>query len=327
MFFLDWIQFTIKIDTSIPGVALAYFYKVVSVELEESKLTKGFNGYKQMCEFPSGIKVMFDGMDGMGINVSIPAKALDSAHFYDSIEKIEERLEALGGGYKWTRLDFAVDTYKYDFSVFYEKFLAKEYRCKYRKEGIRQNVNADNRGTLYFGKRGSLTMFRIYDKGLEQGTEDIWTRIELESRDEACVQLLKAYKKGELNKYFLGHLDFVKERKTKMSRCETAEFYLEVLEGGGEKRKVKRDESDKTLEWFVKQVAPTVKALEKYYGKDFVANIVKGSKISNKQLKDRFDLEVLSSYDSLNRKTGEIVKNSEDFTQLCLEQIFSELGA
>jgi DNA relaxase NicK len=325
MFFLDWIQFTIKVDTAVPGVALAYFYKVVNVELEESKHTKGFNGYKQMCEFPSGIKVMFDGMDGMGINVSIPPKALDSAHFYDSIEQIEERLEVLGRGYKWTRLDFAVDTYKHDFSVFYDKYLAKEYRCKYRDQNIRQNVDANNRGTLYFGKRGSLTMFRIYDKGLEQGTEDIWTRVELESRDEACIQLLEAYKKGELNKYFLGHLDFVKERETNMSRCETAEFYLEVLEGGAEKRKVQRDESDKTLEWFVKQVAPTVKALKKYYGQDFVDKIVDGSKISNRQLKERFDLEILSPYEGLNRQTGEVTKLSKEYTQMCLEQIFSEV--
>lgn len=325
MFFLDWIQFTIKVDTAVPFVALAYFYKVVNVELEESKLTKGFNGYKQMCEFPSGIKVQFDGMDGMGINVSIPGKALDSAHFYDSIEKIEQRLEALGRGYKWTRLDFAVDTFKYSFAVFYEKFLQKEYRCKYREGNIYQHVNANNCGTLYFGKRGSLTMFRIYDKGLEQGTKDVWTRIELESRDEACIQLLEAYKKGQLDKYFLGHLDFVKERKTKMSRCETAEFYLEVLEGGGEKRKVQRNESDKTLEWFVKQVAPTVKALKKYYGQEFVDKIVDASKISNKQLKERFDLEILTPYEGVNAKTGEVLKLSKEYTQMCLEQIFSDI--
>lgn len=325
MFFLDWIQFTIKIDTAVPGVALAYFYKVVNVELEESKLAKGFNGYKQMCEFPSGIKVQFDGMDGMGINISIPGKALDSAHFYDSIEKIEQKLEALGRGYKWTRLDFAVDTFKYSFAVFYEKFLQKEYRCKYREGNIQQHVNANNRGTLYFGKRGSLTMFRVYDKGLEQKTNDIWTRIELESRDEACIQLLEAYKKDQLDKYFLGHLDFVKERKSKMSRCETAEFYLEVLEGCGEKRKVQRNESDKTLEWFVKQVAPTVKALKKYYGQEFVDKIVDASKISNKQLKERFDLEILSPYEGVNAKTGEILKLSKEYTQMCLEQIFSDV--
>lgn len=143
MFFLDWIQFTIKVDTAVPGVALAYFYKVVNVELEESKLTRGFNGYKQMCEFPSGIKVQFDGMEGMGINATIPGKALDSAHFYDSIEEIERKLEELGRGYKWTRLDFAVDTFKYPFSTFYERFLNKEYRCKYRDENIQQQGFSD----------------------------------------------------------------------------------------------------------------------------------------------------------------------------------------
>lgn len=295
-YFCDWIQFTIHDEINRASEALKIFESVVRVGIEECKESKGFNGYEKMLQMNDGMKVMFSGMEGMGVNIIVPAGAIDCGKYEGSVEDIEDRLIDEGYKYNWTRLDLAVDTEEYDFDMFYEKFINKEYRCKYHAESIRQHVNANSRGTLYFGKRGGLTMLRIYDKALEQKIKDkVWTRIELETRNEACQQVLEAYKNGTINEYFLGHVEMVEKREKRMSRCKTADFYLEVLKGDGLKRKVQRKPSDSTLDWFVTQVAPTVKALEKDFGKEMVRNVIDNSKISHTQMRKRFHMKVIKN--------------------------------
>lgn len=330
-YFVDYISFTLHIDTEIPGVALAYFYKIVDLEIEEGKICKGLDYYKQSVMFPSGVRILFDGSPGMGIHVIIPGLGLISEHMDFDLFRFIETLRATKLKYNISRIDIALDSNEVDFSYFYNKMVRKLYLCKYTAENIRKNVDANNRGTLYFGKRGGLTMFRIYDKALKQGVEGIWTRVELECRNDACEQIIEAMRAGTVNQYFLGHLKFIDKKVSNVARAMVSKRYLQLLENPPAQMKLHKKESDSTLEWFITQVAPTVKALERDYGAEFVRRMVDGAKISKKQLKERFNMQVINSSEIVNTKTGviedsnvfkpELGSTSKEYVQFWLAEI------
>ncbi len=327
-YFLDFLSFTLKIDTEIPGIALSYFYKYVPLEIEEGELFNGIDGYNKGIKFPSGIKVLFAGkITGMGIHIILPGLGLKSEHLQFDVFELIAKLKKDKMPYNISRIDVAVDT-DVDFSYFYNKFVKKQYVCRYNDRSIRQVVDANLRGTLYFGRRGGLTMFRVYDKALEQEVTDgrIWTRIEMECRNEACEQIIEALKNDTVKNYFLGHLRFIKRRMNEMKRAKTTDTYLRILEQPIERMKVHAKKSDNTLEWFVSQVAPTVKALKKDYGEEYIDKIIDEAKISKRQIKDRFKLEVINPKLYVNGETGEIfeaepLKITKEYIQSCLEQI------
>jgi len=327
-YFIDYLRFTIKIDTDIPGIATAYFYKYINLEIEEGQVRKGVDGYKQGIYFPSGIKIMFDGMPGMGIHIIMPGLSLVSPHLecFD-IHALINKLKEDETPYNISRVDVAIDT-EIDFSYFYNKYIKGQYSCRYDKKHCRQNVDANKRGTLYFGKRGGNTMFRIYDKALEQGIEDkVWTRIELEAKGEVCEQLINSLLDNTTKNIFLGHLRFVNERCENMGKAKTSKKYLEALENPNQPIKLKgKKGGDNTLEWFENQVAPTLKALIKDYGKEYIANIIARSKISKTQQKKRFKLTIVetpTSYKMVN-ENGQIEhgkKLSKEYIQMCIKDL------
>lgn len=319
-YFVDYISFTIHVDTAIPGMAMAFFYKYVNLEIEEGNLQHGMNGYKQSIVFPSGIRILFDGAPGMGVHVIVPGLGLKSEHLDFNVFELVGKFKTDGMKYNISRIDVAIDS-DIDFGYFLNKFNRKQFDCRYSEDNIKKYVDVNNRGTLYFGKRGGMTMFRIYDKAKEQGVDGVWTRMEMECRGDACEQIVEALRASEVNKYFLGHLRFVNQRCSDMSRAITCKRYLEMLENPAERKKVHKKKGDNTLEWFVSQVAPTVKALEKEYGNDYIRRVIDDAKISRRQAKERFDIRVLNNSEGVNIKTGEIIRLSEEYTQLCLDML------
>lgn len=326
-YFVDYLQFTIHYDTDIPGRAAAYFYKYVNLEIEECQIEKGMHGYKQSLKFPSGIRVLFDGMPGMGIHVILPGTSLKNEHLEFNVFEIIEKLRADNMQYNISRIDVAIDT-DVDFSEFYRQYKKGCYLCRYSKKSMKSVLNTENRGTLYFGKRGGNTMIRIYDKALEQDVADkVWTRVEMECRNDACEQAIEALKDGTIKNYFYGHLRFIQKKVDNTVRAKDCDWWVNMLERPNERVRFKRQEKDNTLEWFITQVAPTVKALRKYYGNDYVENIIKDSKISKRQIKERFDLRIVkldSGYETLNVKTGELVESDflkQEYIQECIKEV------
>lgn len=306
-YFIDYISFTLKIDTESPSFALSTFYKYVALETEVGELQTGMNGYEKSIVFPSGIRILFCGRPGMGIHVVIPGLGLSSIHLDFDVFKLLRTLKADGVPYNISRIDIAIDT-DIDFGYFLNKFDRKEYVCRYSEENIRKYVDVTNRGTLYFGRRGGLTYIRIYDKAKQQNVPGTWTRLEMECRGDACEQIINALKTGEVGKYFLGHLRFVNKRCSDMSKAVTSKKYLDMLENPTEKKRLQKKKGDDTLEWFISQVAPTVKALELDYGKDYVRQVIDNAKISKRQIFERFDIQKINGM-KVNLKSGEVISD------------------
>lgn len=314
--FIDYISFTIKRVVTDMSDAVEILNRYAPIIIEDGELQGGLNGYLYSVAYPCGARVLFHGLPSMGTHIILPGKALDNAHVEFDVFELIARLRRDKVQYNISRVDIAIDT-DLDFGYFYNKFVRRQFVCRYNSKNLKKHVDINNRGTLYFGKRGSLTMIRIYDKAYEQGLEgEIWTRIEMECREEACEQALEALKKGTINQYFLGHLRFVNKRCSDMSKAVTAKKYLEVLSNPMARRRFRRDEgSDNTLEWFRKQVAPTIKALERDYGQAYIRRIIDESKISLKQARQRFKIRVIDGME-VNVVTGEIVNRNPKGEQL-----------
>lgn len=321
MFFIDYISFTIKYETDLQSNILGIFYEYFPIEIEEYENCKGLNGYAYGIKFASGLTICYGGRktyndnENMGIHIIMSGQVLANDHItFDVIEQIK-KMRKDGHEVKISRLDIAIDT-EMDFHYVYNEYLKKKYVCRYKKESIRQCVNEDLRGTLYFGKRGSNTMFRIYDKALEQGLPGNWLRIELEIRNEAIDEAIEALNKGIIGQYFEGHLRFVEKiNKTNKSRSLTAEWWNAIMKSNGIRRTLKAKKGDATLEWFINQVAPAEKALRKDYGDECIDKIIEKAKISRKQVKNRFNLRVIrcddNKYITVNLETGEIMEDKD----------------
>jgi DNA relaxase NicK len=323
----------VKEDMKEASDALSFFNCFFHLWTETCALGRGLLGYKQGLYFPSGVKVFFDGEVGMGTHFVLGGTALNSAHLDFDVFKLVEEFRKYDIDYNISRVDIAIDC-ELDFSYFLNKFDRKDFACRYNmKKGsnsMRKVVNLDGRGTLYFGKRGGLTMFRIYDKAHEQGldfdeegneTGKIWTRIEMECKNEACAQVLEALKDGTVNQYFLGHLRFVNERCDDMSRAVTSRKYLEVLNNPMDKKKATKMTGDDSLEWFRKTCAPMEKALRRDYGDAVIDKIRADAKISKAQLGKRFNMRLIKTSDGevVNIETGEISRLSKENASLAIE--------
>lgn len=102
----------------------------------------------------------------------------------------------LNNDYKITRLDWAIDIPYYIADLEYSyKDGVKRFKC-WREGGDVE--------TEYFGARSSDTMFRIYNKALEEGSEGVKTRIECQSRQEFIISRPLEYFNPfkELNIYY-----------------------------------------------------------------------------------------------------------------------------
>lgn len=292
MFFIDYLQITLKEDTDNLRFVVKEFFKFFPLEIEEFDIIKSMFGYTKVIKFPCGVTICFDGLPGMGIFIQISGSALSSSHFdnFNIFETID-KLKKYNVDYSISRVDVAIDIEK-DFKWFYDKYIQGLFVSRYRS--YKSYLDQNNRGTLYFGKRGNNTFFRIYDKGLEQNVDFNWVRIEMECRGkDSCEQLLEAMKEGNVNCVFMGHLRVVEKIEKNLSRMKTDKEWMEMLNNPKERIKVKRLEKDSTLFWLENQVAPTLKALILEYGNEFIEKIINESKVSKNQIRKRNKLKVI----------------------------------
>lgn len=209
----------------------------------------------------------------MGYNVIISGDVLASVTYTDS--DIVDWYSINSDYITFTRVDIAYDC-NVDFLRFYEKFEAGEYVTQLRD--LRQCVDPDHRGTLYFGKRSGRVMFRIYDKKKEQidntkgkkrkdelrKSLSVWTRIEGQFRHDAALKAFLNFLAGNIGNIFLGHFRFVESvegLKNKSRDTVIWDVYKEII-GGNLIMKIKKSKNEYfNVEFFEKNVLSQVKAL------------------------------------------------------------------
>lgn len=281
MAFCDWLQYTIKQtygESDLHGMLLDILptlpvrvqdligFENPDKEFLPYQVRPGVNFYYNMVVWEDvGVKICYNPCNpNMGTNVILSGDVLraagcDKDDLEDWFVRILPRYD-----FHISRVDIAYDT-DVDFSYFYEKFCKGEYITRYRD--VTRFVNKFNRGTLYFGKRGKGTFFRIYDKFLERihelrSAEKIsafavenkqsWTRIEGEFRRSQALEAFKEYLFGNIGDIFLGHLNFVQEMKSNKNRCVTDEVYRMIVQGNFKRRLSRVENSEVNIEWLVR---------------------------------------------------------------------------
>ena len=327
--FVDWLQYTVKehYKTGKEPELLQSFYHSLPLELQlnmvntdgefmSRRYISGQNGYRAGIEFENGVCVYYDGKVENGYNVKITGSVLADNELTPVCVKdwliniIDKK------NYVLSRVDIAYDT-DIDFAYFVGKYERKEYICRYRSKSIFGILDADKKGTLYWGKcavkgqRQKATMFRIYDKKYERQNKlkgpalaefnenflgQHWTRIEGQFMDYAAKKALIAYANEEVGEYFLGHLRFVKERRANMSRdCENDEIYTNVVKADFGRKISKEQNVDLPITWMEDNVAQYAAQWLKSDPESFwtaVANVAIGERCRQK-FDDEIGLAIL----------------------------------
>lgn len=286
---LDWIQYTVKEyydDTMLLSCKESAFFSLPKF-LQDDVLSycdncaqlqiqsvRGVNFYQSGFSFMNGVRVYFNPLkEEMGYNVIISGDVLSTCTYTD--QDIADWYSINSDYITLSRLDIAYDT-DVDFGLFYAKFEAGEYVTQLRD--MRQCVNTEHRGTLYFGKRSGRVMFRIYDKRQEQidnakgkkkknelrESLSTWTRIEGQFRHDAALQALLNYLNGNIGNIFLGHLRFVESvqgLKNKSRDAVNWNVYKDILGGNRVMKITKKKNEYFNSDYFVKNVLSQVRAV------------------------------------------------------------------
>lgn len=238
---VDWIAFTIDKISNIESIVNMLGYPVNDFVA----LPSGANGYKkQILSSSGGLRVMYDGNEGMGVHVVVPGSAVDDVllrfcnrnlidtpfnskgyvtNDFNSTVLADFLVMVRNYGHL-TRLDLSIDDYGANYFTVPEVHeLLKNDCCsaKFKNFSVYIGSTIDEPTysgyTLYLGSRKSSCMLRIYDKQLEQNSKvkdamksvinDKWVRWELELKDERANSASEAIINGaELGDVVVGIL-------------------------------------------------------------------------------------------------------------------------
>lgn len=244
------------------------------------KLEKGKLGYKQAYLYKK-CYIYYDGSENMGIHFDCPSKGLFYAKDFFGLPNI-------GRDFKFTRIDLALDVKDrglFDLIKMATSTGNLKTRWKsWRTVEERTTVTNELLGrTIYFGSRKSEVMLRVYDKALEQGLQEDWTRLELEIKGDSaqnCFEKLRNYPISELMPLILNnYIDFIdKKANSNVSRCPRLDWWAEIIENS-EKTTIAPSPAEKdfgeTYSWLLKQ---TSKSLAKvaYFDQLTDSSLLKG---------------------------------------------------
>lgn len=218
----------------------------------------------------------------MGVYLSLPSKALgELKDIFTDIPLLLDDLRAFG--MKFTRLDTAIDDTEGLLSIDEIDRCVTSGECIRRFAKVKRDKSLVGPGdTIYFGKRSSDTLCRIYDKRaerLERGVSadelpDHWIRVEFEfKRENAEAVASKIIAEGEsvVAGLIRGYLDFRQPTadQTK-TRWPSFSWWQKFLDYASRCTlglpKIKRTIED-VKDWLFRQVAPSLAlVVEAEYG-------------------------------------------------------------
>lgn len=215
---------------------------------------------------------------------------------------------ALDHGGHVTRIDFAFNDMDRIFNIFdlYKIVEEKHYTQKFRSEPTFIGNGQSGGATIYFGSRSGQVFFRFYEKDKEQATKRhvpheeiaIKNRYEIELKQERAQALARHFVQThqvgpELFAYFQEYVRFYDVPVDKLTKKE-----IEKLQQWAPWRAFLQKASvvdysaqpvdlsmARSLDWFISQVAPTLKALIQYFGQETIDEIIENAELSQRQEK------------------------------------------
>lgn len=280
---IDWLEGTINLKktkkTVIHTVSelKAYFS---GLGLSWLELDRGAMGYTHSAKVGASIRVCWSPeRSEMGVHVSIPASGL--AEIGGRAESV--CFDFYHMGMVCGRIDNAYDDFEGNLNL--QEIEAKvrrgEFVCRGKSAESYKSLWGGSGCTISFGKRGSESYVRIYDKSAEQadkgkGVFTHWVRAELESKgDRAQAIFLQIVTNPEgWQSLALGWLRSYLDFKdvggaAQKTRWESSSFWLTFLDHAAKVRLV-IVKGARTIEdvraWVKRQVVPSLFALGKTIG-------------------------------------------------------------
>lgn len=292
---IDWLSFTFHNFAS-PADVLDY----LGFDPADFTAGGGGNGYRASLRHSLySIRVLYDGMENMGIHVDIPGSgvspALDAyvstlkcpcpfggdAFEYPDEDLMIAYLRHIHDSANFSRIDLAIDDkgmQYYSINDVYDIWCSCSCASLFRSCQMisDHSTSADVIGsTLYLGKKTSCTFLRIYDKRLEQIAKNVpdpgydWIRWELELKKDHAEKAVEYFLSGSclgsvavgiLSKYFR----VIVRDNENVSRCSTDPLWSRFI-AGVEKLRLTAGKTVKSLaekeRWIKEQVLPTLSAL------------------------------------------------------------------
>lgn len=215
---------------------------------------------------------------------------------------------ALANGGKATRMDFAFNDMSRMFEIpeLYQKLMTDEYTQKFKSDPQYYADGKNGGSTIYFGSRSSEVFFRFYEKDKEQAKKHfvepeaipVKNRYEIELKQKRAQTMAEHVANGkdvasELLAYLRDYLQFYNQPVVGLDKKEIAKLdqwqpwvvFLEQASIVDFQAEPKEVSMDRSLSWFINQVAPTLKGLIEYYGQEKIDEILDDTELSQRQKK------------------------------------------
>ena len=248
---IDWLSVTFKAqaDTRLD----LYGIKGDTMEIAARHNYTSAVRYKQT----GVIKMWHSTSERQGVHFQYPGSAL-AALGASGIPPTAVLHKCLVAGGKVTRLDLAIDLIdeRCSISSIARSVRRKDYKGRELKD--RHIKSTDGGETLYLGADTSEKQIRIYNKAAESGLDMLWTRLEIELRDDAAKTIARAFHSGSMGTLH----DACWSVACKMIDLTSNPHYNKFGRHTDDVGVPKIEKVTDTEKWIIEQVAP---ALEKFF--------------------------------------------------------------
>lgn len=191
---IDWLTFThgypskgVAAKSGMEARVVAYWcMKCAGIEDPHFQAIKPVPFYSWAFEdIETGYRVYLSGIQKQGMMLQIDGRACEKTK-----NSITQRVELLNSkDWKCTRCDVAVDMLDHEMVAADFEEIYRAHKHQYdRTTHFIKSVNGD---TFYIGSRVSAYYLRVYDKGMQQMTDEDWTRLEIEVKGYSAEQIVK----------------------------------------------------------------------------------------------------------------------------------------
>lgn len=158
----------------------------------------GRNGYRKGI-FYRNISILYDGNDDMGTCLEMSGQGcrVFESEGTGDFDGLFQLFQDNPQQFHMTRLDVAFDDHSgiLDMDQLFMDSHDREYVSKFKKVLVEEEIIDSKKKTgktIYFGRKSSEVMFRIYDKAFERGFDDQhWVRVEMQLRGDRALAFVK----------------------------------------------------------------------------------------------------------------------------------------
>lgn len=235
----DWLTVSSKDDDPQSWLPLLGLEDVSWDEMEY-----GHNGYRKGIYYRN-ISIYYDGNEGMGtcLNMSGQGCRVFESEGTGDFDGLFQIFQDNPQQFHMTRLDVAFDDHSgiLDMEQLFLDTHDREYVSKFRKVTLEEEIvdgKKKSGKTIYFGRKSSEIMFRIYDKAFERGLPDSqhWVRVEMQLRgDRALAFVMEPEPIGvKFRGVLVNYVRFVDESgDSNRWRWPMKQYWEDLIEGIG----------------------------------------------------------------------------------------------